>query len=124
MDESDVVSFGPTAEASTVNQDDTIPLEASASTRNAEISTERMVTEARSEIRAMVDKCMSELSEKMEIVMANFEYQVGAHSKKNTPILGRGVRNSSTNVRVSESSTSNVNNNNFLQNKGQVQTQR
>ncbi|VDI70239.1 Hypothetical predicted protein [Mytilus galloprovincialis] len=90
MDDSNVITFGPHLneigdEADATMHDNLLEKQSSEIFR----TTERMLAEARSEMKLRMDKCFSDFSKDMNQLFAKFEGQ--AMESRSTPILGRGI---------------------------------
>ncbi|CAC5382446.1 unnamed protein product [Mytilus coruscus] len=87
MDDSNVVTFGPnTGKRDEV--DETLSNEVIASSSEKNLTAERMVSDAKVEMKFMVDKCFFlDFSKRMDSMLAKFDHHL---TNKITPILGRG----------------------------------
>ncbi|VDI66497.1 Hypothetical predicted protein [Mytilus galloprovincialis] len=97
MDDSNVVTFGPHLNE-IVDEADATMHESLLETQSCEIfkRTERMMAEARAEMKLRMDKCFSDFSNDMNQMFAKFEGQ--AMKSMSTPILGRGIESTANSL--------------------------
>ncbi|CAC5378861.1 unnamed protein product [Mytilus coruscus] len=89
MDDSNVVTFGPHLNENGDEADATMHENLLEKHSSEIFRTERMMAEARTEIKLRMDKCFSEFPKEMNQIFAKFEGQV--LESRSTPILGRGI---------------------------------
>ncbi|CAC5406673.1 unnamed protein product [Mytilus coruscus] len=97
MDDSNVVTFGPHLNEIGDEADVTMH-ESLLEKQSSEIfrTTERMLAEARAEMKLRMDQCFSDFSKDMNQMFAKFEGQ--ALESRSTPILGRGIESPATSL--------------------------
>ncbi|CAC5382339.1 unnamed protein product [Mytilus coruscus] len=94
--------------------DETLSNEVIASSSEKNLTAERMVSDAKVEMKFMVDKCFSDFSERMDSMLAKFDHHI---TNKITPILGRGYDSSSISASgEAKQSKQDLNNSHFTEN--------
>ncbi|CAC5407089.1 unnamed protein product [Mytilus coruscus] len=113
MVDSNVVTFGPNT-GNRDEVDEALSNEVIASSSEKNLTAERMVSDAKVEMKFMVDKCFSDFSERMDSMLAKFDHHM---TNKITPILGRGYDNSSISASgEAKQSKQDLNNSHFTEN--------